>query len=96
MTSIDYLSVSVPVPLSVYFENEPRNEKTCFFHICKNKGADQLRGNCAADQRLCFRYIENTNPLLPESENFKSLAIFFAVQLGLCPTWSVLMTGLKY
>ena len=23
--------------------------------ICKNKGVDQLRGNHAADQRLCFR-----------------------------------------
>ena len=23
--------------------------------ICKNKGADQLHGNCAADQHLCFR-----------------------------------------
>ena len=26
--------------------------------ICENKGADQLRSNCAADQRLCFRYID--------------------------------------
>ena len=24
------------------------------FCICENKGADQLRGNRAADQRLCF------------------------------------------
>ena len=24
--------------------------------ICKNKGADQLRSNCEADQRLCFCY----------------------------------------
>ena len=24
--------------------------------ICENKGADQLRGNREADQRLCFRY----------------------------------------
>ena len=27
---------------------EPRHEKTCFC-ICENKGADQLRGNRAAD-----------------------------------------------
>ena len=27
------------------------------FHTCENKGADQLPSNCAADQRLCFRYI---------------------------------------
>ena len=26
------------------------------FCICENKDADQLRGNCEADQRLCFRY----------------------------------------
>ena len=25
------------------------------FCICKNKDADQLRGNREADQRLCFR-----------------------------------------
>ena len=26
------------------------------FCLCKNKDADQLRGNRKADQRLCFRY----------------------------------------
>ena len=35
------------------------------FCICENKDADQLRGNREADQRLCFRYIDNTIPLLP-------------------------------
>ena len=30
--------------------------------------ADQLRGNCEADQRLCFRYMDSTIPLLPKSE----------------------------
>ena len=44
--------------------------------ICGNKDADQLRGNREADQRLCFRYIDNTIPLLLKYENFKSLAIF--------------------
>ena len=29
------------------------------FCICENKDADQLRGNREADQRLCFRYIDN-------------------------------------
>ena len=24
------------------------------FCLCENKGADQLRSNCEADQRLCF------------------------------------------
>ena len=33
--------------------------------IClgENKGADQLRSNCEADQRLCFRYSDSTVPL---------------------------------
>ena len=38
------------------------------FSICENKGADQLRGNREADQRLCFRYTDSTIPLLPKSE----------------------------
>ena len=38
------------------------------FCIGENKGADQLRANRAADQRLCFRYIDSTIPLLYNSE----------------------------
>ena len=38
------------------------------FRLCENKGADQLRSNCEADQRLCFRYLDSTIPLLPKSE----------------------------
>ena len=38
------------------------------FCLCKNKGADQLRGVREADQRLCFRYTDSTIPLLPKSE----------------------------
>ena len=38
------------------------------FCICENKGADQLRGNREADQRLCFRYIDSTIPLISKSE----------------------------
>ena len=30
------------------------------FCLCGNKGADQLRSNCEADQRLCFRYTDST------------------------------------
>ena len=44
------------------------------FCICENKDADQLRGNREADQRLCFRYIDNTIPLNPQ---FQVLAIFY-------------------
>ena len=36
--------------------------------VCENKDADQLRGNCKADQRLCFRYTDTTIPLLSKSE----------------------------
>ena len=34
------------------------------FCICENKDADQLRGSREADQRLCFRYIDSTIPLV--------------------------------
>ena len=34
------------------------------FCICKNKGADQLCDNPAADQHLCFCYIDSEIPLL--------------------------------
>ena len=36
--------------------------------ICKNKDADQLRGNGSADQRLCFHYMDSTLPPLLKSE----------------------------
>ena len=42
--------------------------------ICKNKCANQLCSNHAADQHLCFRYIDHidsTIPLLSKSENPK-------------------------
>ena len=35
--------------------------------IGENKGADQLRSNCEADQGLCFRHSDSTIPLLLES-----------------------------
>ena len=38
------------------------------FCICENKDADQLHGNREADQRLCFRYTDNTIPILTKSE----------------------------
>ena len=38
------------------------------FSICENKGADQLCGNHAADQCLCFCYIDITLLLLPKFE----------------------------
>ena len=53
---------------------EPCSRKTNF-SICKNKGADQLRNNCAADQHLCFNNLDSTIPLLSKSK-ISSLAIF--------------------
>ena len=46
--------------------NRPMGKPT----ICigENKGADQLRGNREADQRLCFRYSDSIIPLLLKSE----------------------------
>ena len=67
--------------------NGPRHEKTAFC-ICENKDADQLRGNREADQRLCFRYIDSTIPLLPKSEISSLQLSSVAVQPGVCWTWS--------
>ena len=58
------------------------------FCICENKDADQLRGNREADQRLCFRYIDSTIPLLPIYEISSLYPSSVAVQPGLCRTWS--------
>ena len=53
---------NVPLP-RISLRNEPHREKTGLC-LCENKGADQLRSNCEADQRLCFRYSDSTIPLL--------------------------------
>ena len=58
--------------LIIHMENahkyEPRDVRNPDFCKCENKDADQLRGNREADQRLCFRYMDSTIPLLPKSE----------------------------
>ena len=59
--------------------------KKSAFCIRKNKIADQLRGNRAADQRLCLRYIDSTISLL---SNFEAKASFVVIQTSLCQTWS--------
>ena len=58
------------------------------FCICENKDADQLRGNREADQRLCFRYTDNTIPLLFKSEISSFQPSSAAVKPGLCRTRS--------
>ena len=58
------------------------------FCLCENKGADQLRSNCEADQRLCFRYTDSTiSPLLKDKISRFWLSSVI-VQAGLCRSWS--------
>ena len=63
------LSTCIWLPLSVnvdgYMSRVMRKPAFC---ICENKDADQLRGNREADQRLGFRYMDRTIPLLPKSD----------------------------
>ena len=58
------------------------------FCLGENKGADQLRGNREADQRLCFRYTVSIFPLLLISEISSFYAASGTVHVGLCQTWS--------
>ena len=53
------------------------------FCIFENKDADQLRGNCTADQRLCFCYMDSTIPLFPKSE-ISSLLLSSVVVSPVC------------
>ena len=73
--------------MNVALSNEPRHKKTRFC-LCENKGADQLRSNCKADQRLCFRYTDSTLSLLIKSEISSFYAASGTVHVGLCQTWS--------
>ena len=56
--------------------------------IGKNKGADQLRGNREADQRLCFRYSDSTipPPLNSKISGFQPPSVL--AQPDLCQTCS--------
>ena len=57
------------------------------FCLCENRCADQLRSHCEADQRLCFRYMDSTIPLLSKSKpSFPPSSV--AAQAGLCQAWS--------
>ena len=58
------------------------------FCICENKGTDQLRSYCEADQRLCFRSTDSTIPLLSKSKISGLWPSSVLVQLGLCRTCS--------
>ena len=54
------------------------------FRIRENKDAVQLRGYRAADQRLCFLYIDSTIPLLYKSEISSLQLSPVAEKPGLC------------
>ena len=56
--------------------------------IGENKGADQLRGNREADQRLCFRYSDSTIPPLLNSKISSFYPASVLVQPGLCQSCS--------
>ena len=50
-------------------------------------GKTKAQISCAADLRLCFRYSDNTIPLLPKCEISSLCPFSVAVQPGLCQTW---------
>ena len=58
------------------------------FCICENNDADQLRGDREADQRLCFRYIASTIPLLSKYKILSLKPSSVIAQPGLCWTRS--------
>ena len=98
---IPYIAIAISVIFNIANEMS-RVVRKPDFCICENKDADQLRGNREADQRLCFRYMDGTIPLLPKSEISSLQPSSVAVHLGLCRTWSetpktaFLTTRLKY
>ena len=59
------------------------------FCICENKDADQL---CGYDQRLCFRYIDSTIPLLSKS-NRKAINPKFQASSHLLCLYSLVWVG---
>ena len=56
------------------------------FCICENRDADH--SNCTGDQRLCFRHIGSTIPVLLKTEVSSLYQSYVAVQTGLCLTGS--------
>ena len=72
----------------IVIKYEPPHGKKTTICIGKNKGADQLRINCGADQCLCFSYMDITIPLLSKSKISSLLPSSETVQAGLCQTWS--------
>ena len=81
-----YMYIGIPTDCLIAIQEEMSLDmRKPAFCICKNNDADQLR---EADQRLCFRYIESTIPLLPKSEISSLYRAYVAAQPGLCRTRS--------
>ena len=53
-TSFSLTRSIVSCLISVWTRYSTFESRKPAFCICENKGTDQLRGNCEADQRLCF------------------------------------------
>ena len=71
---------------------EPPHEKKKTICICKNKGADQLRINCGADQCLCFstwivQFLYFLNPKFPASYHLLILYRPVCVRPGRNPNY---------
>ena len=56
------------------------------FCLYENKGADQLRSNCEADQRLSFHYTDSTSSLLLKFQISSFQPASVTAQVGLCQT----------
>ena len=74
-----YFYIIILISRCHYREFDPPHEKKPTICICENKYADQLRGNCEADQRLCFRCAYKVqllfflNPKFPASNHLLCL-----------------------
>ena len=75
------------------FANMSRRTGKPTICIGENKDADQLRGNREADQRLCFRYLDNTIPLLSKSKISSLYQSSVTVPVCVGPGRSVSRTG---
>ena len=64
--TIGVQTLSAKNTILMLYMSRPMGKQT----ICigENKGANQLRGNPEADQRLCFRYSDVTVPPLHNSK----------------------------
>ena len=72
------------------------------FCLCKNKGADQLCGNCTADQRFLFSLHGKYNSSSTYNQNYKLLACWpvhtwsETVKIGFLTSWLIYERLHKY